>query len=118
MDEHFHRIGGNARGGCGNVSSAVRQIPGGREWVGLAADGKVGNSAADVPVPGAGAYVARGRDIDQLIIGCAIGKCGDTRRRALAGLGRWSGSLLRLAKGERDSPGRRRHLDRLHVREP
>ena len=73
MDEDFHRIGRDRIGRGRDIGDAVGQAAGRGQWIGKVAICVVGDAAAGVPVPGAGADVAGGRNVDQLVVGGAVG---------------------------------------------
>ena len=72
VDVDGDRIGCDRVGRSRDVGDGVRQALRRRQRIGVVAVGVVGDAAAAVAVPGAGADAAIWRDVDQLIVGGAV----------------------------------------------
>ena len=115
MHIHFDRIGCHRLSRGRDVGNAVRQASGRWQRIGRVADGIVGDPAARVPIPRAGAHVATRRNVHQLVVGGAVGKRAGVGRVALAGKGRRRTHLARLPVGNGDARGRRLQRERVHI---
>ncbi len=73
MHKDFHGIGAYRRRGGGDIGRGIGQAAGRGQRLRRAADGVIGDAAAGVPIPRAGADVAAGRDVHQLVVGGAPG---------------------------------------------
>ena len=72
MHENLYGIRCDRVGRDRDIGRGVRQAVGGRQGIRLDARSVVGDAAAGVPVPCAGADVAAGRDVDDLVVGRAV----------------------------------------------
>ena len=97
-----------------DISRGVRQAVGGGQGIRLATGGVVGDAAAGVTVPCAGADVAAGRDVYDLVVGRAVLIGAGAGRIAFAVLGLGRARLLCLPEGQRDARGPRLQIDGGH----
>ena len=110
-------IGGDRVGRGRDIGDAVRQAARGRQGIGVVAVGVVGDAAAGIAVPRAGADIAGGRDIDQLIVCGAVAERVAAKRGRGALAGRGGGRLNRggLAVSQRNPRDLRLQGDIGHI---